>query len=181
MVTYFFSQILAVISYAFLGVTYSLKKRKQILILCCVALMFNGLSYLLLSAWSGLLMCMIAIVRNIILLFQCENDNSEISRKDYYMVSFLFVIIIMSAVFTYEGFFSLFSVIGTMIYTLSIWQRNPKVYKILGIPSSLLWICYNVFVKSLFGIILELLLLVCEIIGSINVFINNEKRTSSIR
>ena len=88
---------------------------------------------------------------------------------------FLYILCIISAVYTYEGFLSLLSVFATMIYTFSIWQKNTTVYKICGIPIGILWIAYNLYVKSLFGIILESIILVCSILGYILATRNKEE------
>ena len=71
------------------------------------------------------------------------------------------------AAFTFEGFLSLFSIFATMVYTYSVWQKNIKVYKFAGILVSVCWITYNLYVKSVFGVILESALLICTIIGCI--------------
>ena len=57
------------------------------------------------------------------------------------------------------------SVAATMLYTYSVWQKNTKVYKWLGVPVSLCWITYNIYISSLFGIILETVLMTSAIIG----------------
>ena len=54
-----------------------------------------------------------------------------------------------------------------MVYTYSIWQKSTKVYKICGIPIGILWIIYNTYVKSILGIILESIILICSITGYI--------------
>lgn len=67
--------------------------------------------------------------------------------------------------FTYEGFLSLLSVFATMLYTYSVWQKKTIVYKLCGIPIGILWVLYNLYVKSIFGVILEAILLVSSSIG----------------
>ena len=71
----------------------------------------------------------------------------------------------MFAIFTYNGFLSLLSIFATMLYTYSVWQKKTIVYKICGIFVSILWILYNIYVMSLFGIILESILLIASATG----------------
>ena len=52
-----------------------------------------------------------------------------------------------------------------MIYTYSVWQKKTIVYKLCGIPVGILWVLYNLYVKSLFGVILEAILLISSVIG----------------
>ena len=46
-----------------------------------------------------------------------------------------------------------------MLYTYTVCQKNIKTYKLLGIPTEILWIGYNIYIKSFFGIILEVIML----------------------
>jgi len=97
-----------------------------------------------------------------------KNGKSEqITRKDIVILMVLYVISIISAIYTYEGFLSLMSVFATMLYTYSVWQKKTSVYKILGVPVGIIWIIYNVYIASIFGIILEIVLLISAIIGII--------------
>ena len=57
------------------------------------------------------------------------------------------------------------SIFATMLYTYSIWQKSPKIYKILGVPSGITWIVYGIYIKSFFAVVLECVLLIATIIG----------------
>lgn len=166
---YILSQIFTVINYALLSLTYYAKDRKKVLILNFASLISNGIAYVFLNAWSGLAMCIVALIRNIIfLLDEKKNGKKEtISKKDIVILVILYAISITSAIFTYEGFLSLFSVFATMTYTYSVWQKKVNIYKLLGIPVGILWILYNIYIMSIFGIILESILLICSITGYI--------------
>lgn len=166
---YIISQVFTIIMYVLLAITYYAKDRKAVLTISFLSLIANGLAYAFLSAYTGLAMCFIALVRNIIFLIdEKKNGNSEnISKKDIIILIILYIITIGSTVFTYDGPLSLLSVVATMIYTYSVWQKKTNIYKLLGIPVGILWILYNIYVKSIFGIILESILLICSITGYI--------------
>lgn len=166
---YILSQIFIIIMYVFLALTYYSKDRKTVLILNFVSLIANALSYVFLNAYTGLAMCIVALIRNIIFLVDEKKNgkSEEIGKKDIIILIVLYVISIVSAIFTYEGFLSLLSVFATMIYTYSVWQKKTKIYKFLGIPVGVLWILYNIYIFSIFGIILESILLICSITGFI--------------
>lgn len=168
-VSYILSQIFIIINYALLGVSYYCKNRKTVLVISFMAVIANGLSYVFLNAYSGLAMCILALIRNIIFLIdEKKNGKSEkITKKDIIILAILYIIAIISAVFTYEGPLSLLSVVGTMLYTYSVWQKKTIIYKFMGIPVGIAWIIYNVYIMSVFGIILETVLLVCSSSGYI--------------
>lgn len=184
---YFWSQIFVIINAILLIITYQLRTRKQILIVSFMALLANGAAYVLLSAWSGLAMVFVAMIRNIIFLLD-ENKNSKknnnnISKKDIIVLVVLYTISILSAIFTYEGFWSLMSVFATMLYTYSVWQKKEKIYKVLGIIIEIIWIIYNIYIFSIFAIIVHIALLTSVILGLIREQVNantlNSKKTGS--
>lgn len=167
--TYVLSQIFVIINSALLMSTYQLKSRKSILIVSFMALLANGVVYTLLSAWSGLAMVFVAMTRNIIfMLDERKNGKSDkTTKKDIAILTILYIISIISAIFTYEGILSMMSVLATMLYTYSVWQKKTNVYKVLGIIIEIIWIIYNIYIFSILGIVLDVLLLTSAIIGLI--------------
>lgn len=165
--SYIASQVFTIIMYVFLALTYYAKDRKTVLIFSFISLIANGLEYVLLNAYTGLAMCIVALFRNIYFLYDEKKfgKSDKINKKDIIVLIVVYIAIIISTVFTYEGFLSLLSVIATMMYTYSVCQKSTKVYKFFGMPVGILWIFYNAYVKSLFGVILETILLICTIIG----------------
>lgn len=165
--TYILSQIFIIINYIFLVITYQSKSRKNILIFNFGALIASALSYIFLSAYSGLAMTIVATIRNIIFIIdeKINGKREKNSTKDYIILIILYLISIISGILTYNGILSMMSVIATMLYTYSVWQKNTKIYKILGIPVGIIWIVYNIYIFSVFGIILETILAVSAIIG----------------
>ena len=166
-IEYILSQVFTIIMYVLMAITYYMKNRKAILMVSFASLVANVIAYVLLNAWSGLAMCMVAMIRNIIFLVDEKQNGKrdEISKKDIVILIILYIISIGSAIFTYEVFFSLLSVFATMLYTYSVWQKKTEVYKFCGIPVGILWILYNFYVKSIFGVILEAVLLVNSMVG----------------
>lgn len=177
---YIISQVFTVISYIFLASTYHSKNRKTILILNILTQIAFTVAYILLGAWSGLAMAIVAMVRNIIFVVD-ENKNGKrenMNKIEISILAVLYIISITSAIFTYEGFFSLLPVFATMIYTYAVCQKNIKLYKLLGIPIEILWTCYNIYIKSILGILLELIMLASCITGCIRETNKKQQDTS---
>lgn len=162
------SQVIVVISYIFTAMTYIVKNRKWLLIYSFISLVMMGLSYFFLSAWSGFAMTGVAILRNIIFLVQNKKENDKsITAVDWVILAVLVAIQIGLSVWTYDGPLSMLSVLATMIYTISVWQKNITAYNILGIFCNLSWIAYDIFVGSIFAIVCETILLIVMIINLI--------------
>ena len=172
---YIISQVLVVLAYMFLALTYFLKNRKTILFVSLVALICNGLSYTFLNAWAGLAVIFVALCRNVIFLLQNKyRKTSKITILDYIVLFFIVMLSIFLAVVTYNGFLSLFALFASIAYTVSVWQRNNEVYKLLGILSSVLSIVYYVYIFSIFAVISEGLLLLFEI-SALIIYLKKQK------
>lgn len=161
---YVLSQVLVIINYVLLIISYQLKNRKTILIVNFVSTISISIAYLLLSAYTGFAMAIVSIIRNIIFLAN-NKKRKKITKKDVNILLLLCAISVLFTVFTYDGFFSLMPLVATILYTYSIWQKDTKVYKILGIPVCLAAITYNIYINSIFGIIFEICLAISAIIG----------------
>ena len=170
--TYILSQVFIILNYILLVISYQSKNRKHILMINIASLTSACISYIFLNAKTGIAMAIVSIIRNIIFIFNNE-ENNKITKKDIRILLFIYSLCIILAILTYETPLSLMSVFATMLYTYSVWQKSTKVYKWLGAPISLIWIIYNIYIKSLFGIILEIILMSAAIIG----LIREEKST----
>lgn len=178
---YILSQIFVVLCYLLLGSTYLIKNRSTILIVNMCSLVCNGVSYFLLGAWSGLGVVCIAMLRNAIFIVQQRIKALEkYLIDDIIILIFLMVITVLVGVFTYDTIWSLFSVFASATYTISVWQRNIKVYKILGVLASAFGIVYFVFIHSIFGIILESCMFVTAAVGAIIYMLKHKKEDESI-
>lgn len=166
-INYILSQVFTIIMYGLLAITYYAKDRRKVLIINFLSLIANGIAYIFLNAWTGLAMCIVALIRNIIFLIDEKKNGKRdtINKTDVIILVILYVISIISAIFTYDGFLSLLSVFATALYTFSVWQKKTSIYKLLGIPIGVLWVSYNIYIMSIFGIILETVLLICSITG----------------
>lgn len=175
--TYILSQFFTIIMYLLLAWTYFLKNRKTILIVNFVAVIANALEYLFISAWSGFAMCVFALLRNVCFILDEKRDskNKNSKRKDIITLICFYIILAFFAILTYDGFLSLLSVFGTSLYTYSVWQKKTLVYKFCGIPVGIMWLLYNIYVMSIFGIVLEGALLIASVSGYILELKKNNK------
>ena len=154
--TYILSQILVIIYYLIYSWTYQLKESKKILIMGIIATIISSISYLLLNAYTGMAMCFVAIIRN--LLFTKDKNNT-------FNLILIFILTIIASIFTFDSYFCLFNIIATLIFTYALWQKNTKTYKLLGIMVNGLMIIYNIYIKSILGVILISIAFISSIIG----------------
>lgn len=168
---YVLSQVLTVVEYGLLGLSYLAKNRKAVVLLDIASMAMGIVVFLLLGADLGMAMSVVILVANFYYLWD-EHKNGERSKRkeryfvrDYIVLAVVLVMIGVLAVLTYDGPLSLLSVVATVLYEISIWQKSTKVYKFLGIPVAGCWMAYNGAVRSIFGVICELWMLAAAIYG----------------
>lgn len=165
---YTISQVLIVFVYILICTTYFLRNRRKILITNIIAHIFQAGSFLLLNGLTGVAMNIVYIIRDSFFAIDDKNrKNNNLNKRDYIILSIFISIIIILAIFTYSDWSSLLSAVATIISTIAIWQKNTKYYKLLGIPVSMAWLGYYIFLQSIFAIVLESILLVSTITGYI--------------
>lgn len=165
--TYILSQVLAIIYYILFGLTYYMKDKRVILILGIISIFIHGISFILLGGFTAAAMSLVAVFRNI--LFILEDKNGQINKISLYI---LYLITVISGILTYNNIFSLLPIMAVILYTYSVWQPNVKKYKLLGIVTGILYLIYNIYLRSIFGILMEFILTLCSFIG----FIRDNKK-----
>lgn len=163
--SYIISQILVVIMYVFLGISYFSKERNKILISNIFAHIFQTISPLFLNGYTGAMMGFIMVVRDGILYVDNKLNKNENRKKDIFILCILLIMIIIGTIFTYDGVLSLLSVFATLVLLFGIWQKDSNKYKIYGFIGSILWLLYYIYLKSIFAIVLESLLCICTVIA----------------
>ncbi|MDR3125643.1 MAG: YgjV family protein [Candidatus Nomurabacteria bacterium] len=163
-VAYIVSQIITVIFYGLFAYSYLLKTQRSILVVGAIAVILNAVAFILLGGWSGVAMCAIALARNLV----CYRFKSFGSSRWFLLI--VFGAIIIATIPTFDSFWSLMSVFATCVYSYSVWQKKPIVYKLCGLPVGVLWIIYNIYILSVFGVILEIALTIFALVGFIKDF-----------
>ena len=173
---YILSQILIIICAILLAFSYKTKKRSTILIIVIAACVAKALSYLCLQAWSGMAIMGIAIVRNILFITDKNSKNNTISGRETAYFILIVVASLICSYFTYEGPLSLLAAVALILYTFSIYQKSERVYKWFELPVGLAWIVYNIFIKSILGVVLEVVILVFAMIILAKDIISDKKK-----
>jgi hypothetical protein len=175
--SYIISQILTLFVYGLFCLSYFQSRKKNVLETNILAHVLQTIAFYLIGGYTGMAMDIILIFRDNF-FYKEELLKGNKTRKNVLLFSFLLIIII-STIFTYNGFLSLLSVFATMISTYAIWQDKVEVYRFLGIPVSMLWLGYQISLNAIFAIILESILLISTIIGYVKE--KNRKQVLKIR
>lgn len=180
---YITSQIFISVAYMLLAFSYFIRARTKLLGTIITSNLLMGVGFLLLNAWVGLGMCLVATARDIVseIIWNKRNpaDRDKITRSDWWLLGLWLAAISAITLFTMDGFPTLFAYFATMCFTISIWQKNGLVYRLLGIAVGAFWIIYNIVISSFMGLTLESALLVFVIFGLAAYIKKNYLRTAS--
>lgn len=179
---YILSQIFVILSFIGFGITYLIKSRPLLLAVVIISNTLIGVGYVMLSAWVGVGMCVISIVRDFVSYVinskRSEQHKNKITKLDWYLLALWSVSLFAITMVTQNGFLTWFAFLGTITYTVAIWQKNILVYKYLGFASCVSWTIYNLVEKNFFGTILEAFLLATVIVGIVTYYTKPQKETN---
>jgi len=168
--TYIISQVVTIFVYIFLSLTYCVKRRRLILAFSFTSNFLNAIAFILLGAYTSSAMCAISIFRDIIFLIdeKINGKSDKITKKDVGILAFVYGICIIAIACTFKGPLTLLYATASMLYTFSIWQKNNKLYRFLGIPVTLIVILDSIIIKSVFGALLQGVVLITSIAGFVS-------------
>ena len=183
--TYIASQIFMAIAYILLAATYFITTRWKQLATIMTSNVNMGIGFALLGGWVGVGMVIVALTRDTVSSIinkrrekLSKSAQMKNTRADFMWLAVWITGITVATAITYAGPWSLTAYFATFAFTISIWQKNPYIYRLLGILVGVLWIIYNVMLQSLFGTVLESILLLFIIAGLIMFIKNNKKPTA---
>ncbi|MDR1008666.1 MAG: YgjV family protein [Rickettsiales bacterium] len=169
---YITSQVLVCLAYVLLAFTYFITRRRVLLFTTISSNLVMGAGFMLLHGWVAVCMCAIAICRDvtssIVDARRKPSEAGKSTRLDWILLCVWISAFTVATALTQSGFMSLFAYFATMTFTVSIWQKNPLVYRVMGIFVGLFWLIYNVEVASVMGLALEGVLLVFVIGGLVS-------------
>lgn len=158
---YVLSQILAAIGISALALSYVCREKKAVTICCAVYSLFYAGQYLLLGGATGVAISLVGALRSLWFYYcTCRGKKSSLCS-----LLTIFGMYALGAVFTIDNWIGVFMLAGALVVTYALWQDNVQVYGFASIPVSLLWIVYNIRVRSIVGVLAEIIVLGFVIAG----------------
>lgn len=153
-----FSILAVIISF----ISYQMKTSRGILVTLSLATVMSCIAYAFLGGWTGLGLNVMCIIRNVCYYFK---DKPVLKSKLIPVI--LTVIMGILSIFLWEGYHSIFFVVGIMLNTLAMGYFGPQnLRKSILLTSSLILI-YNLFIPSYGGVFNESVSIASAIIGLI--------------
>lgn len=151
---FYFAQLTSLFAWFFLIISYWKNKDNKILYLQLISCVFFVLNYLFLGAYTGLFVVFFEIIRDY-LYVKLEDD-----KKTFLWTLPIYALI---GIFSYDGFWSLFSILASLNDGYALIYKGKKVV-FWGIVTYILWVIYDIRYFSLPNVIAESVLIISNVI-----------------
>lgn len=133
-------QILGVIAFIFLFISYIFKKKDDIVLNQLIAYMIFSIHYLMLGAFTGSLLELGCVGSSLATHYH--------SNKKKLLSIVLTIIYIVIAIISWESWYSLIPTIVCIVTTLALFYGNALAIRLVGLLNSLGWGIYSLCVHS---------------------------------
>ncbi len=165
------AQIIGFIALVFAMISYQMKTQKGIVVIQIVSCTFFAVHFLLLNAYTGALMNFIAAVRSVVF----ANKDKKWGKSNWWIVFFSLVCVVAVG-FTWEGALSLMPMLGMVLTSIAWGIEKASLVRLISLPSSPLWIVYNIICGSTAGVLTEAFVMVSIITAMIRLDIPKKKQ-----
>ncbi len=167
MVSIIIGNVIALIASVMMVYSGFLKQKKKILYIQTAQIILSVFSNIVLGGISGAIINALSCVRNIL----CYKDKLDVRAK----IILILLAIILSLIFNNLGFIGLFPLISTVTYILLMNTKNVVKFKWLIIFTMLMWLIYDLFIKSYTSAIFDFMNIVANIISIIQILSKSKK------
>ena len=148
-----------------------LKQKKTILYTQTIQIGLSVLSNIVLGGITGAIINALSCVRNIL----CYKDKLDLKAK----IILIFLATTLSLMLNNLGVIGLLPVISTITYILLMNTKDIIKFKWLIIFTMLMWLIYDLFIKSYTSAIFDFMNIVANIISIIQIGLNDKKELRS--
>ena len=157
------SQLIGFVAAALLLISFQQRTHRRIVAIQAVSGLLFAIQYLMLGAYEGMIGNVVGFTRSIAYAFRGKSK-----AVDHIACPITFAILAcMGGIVTYTSPASLLPMAAMMITSFVNWSPKTQQLRALNMPTSAMWLVYNVICSSYSGIVTEVLNLSSIIIGLI--------------
>ena len=161
--TFIISQIIGFVAAAILLLSFQQRTHRRIVAMqACSGLLF-AVRYFMIGAYEGMAGNIIGLIRSSVFLFRGKSKF-----VDSIACPIVFAILAaVSGIMTYTSPASLLPMAAMMISSFVMWNPKTQQLRALTVPTSLMWLVYNIISSSYSGTVTEIFNLLSIAIGLI--------------
>ncbi len=136
--------------------TFQVNNRSVMLRILAASCLVWVLHYMLIGALTGAGMLLLAAVRSY--LFERYRHLDRV-------LWVMFVALIIATVVTWKNWTSILPLIGMVLATIAVWQKNPRHIRLLSLTYAPFWVTYNLMNGSYPGMAADMIAFTSVLIG----------------
>ena len=172
----FWAQIVGFIPLVLSLITFSLSKRKHILISKTLADLTSAIHFFLLGEIVGGAVCVINTARSSIFY-----QRGKAKWASHIAIPIVFCVATLATSFIrWEGAVSLLPTFGSVLAVIGFWFNNPRLIKLFNLPAVTLWLIYSILIGSISSTLINSFSII-TIVTSIIVDLIRRRRATKLR
>lgn len=150
------AQIVGFVGIVMLIAIFQVNDRKKILQLQIISCLVWTLYYVLMGAYTGAALIFLGAVRCYLFANYREKE---------WILQLTIAAMAIATLITWESWYSLFALLGMILATTALWQKNPQAIRTISLFVTPFWLTYNYLSGSYFGIVGDLVTFASLAIG----------------
>lgn len=151
-----FIQFVGFVGIMLLLTIFQVNNRKTILYLQIISCIVWALYYALLSSYTPAVLIAIGGVRSYLF---------EKYREHEWIYEMMIVIYAVATLVTWKNETTILALIGMIIATTALWQKHPRMIRLVSLPAVPFWIAYDVLNGSYMGLIGDMITMTSVVVG----------------
>lgn len=159
---YVIGQLLGIVAVVLGFISFQRQSPGEILIFQVITALVFSVHYFLIEAFTAMALNLVAAIQCVFYYFRDKHGSKGILEPVFFTV-----LVSIISVLTWEGWYSVFIMLGLVINSISLAFSDAQKIRISMFLKSPLCLLYNIFVLSGGGIIYECAVLVSSVIGTL--------------
>lgn len=155
-------------------ISFQQNKRSRIIGVQIFAAIMFIIHFIMLGAYTGAALNFIGLLRSIVFY----NSDKKWAKSPVWLVVFI-IISAVSSILTWKEWYSILPATAMILTTISYWMKDETKIRLITFPSSPCWLIYNVFEKSVAGIVTECIVMTSLIIAIVRYDILKKKKVKT--
>lgn len=168
------AQAIGLLSLVLSLASFQQKRRSRLMLLQMLASLSCAVSLIMLGGITGGILDLIAFSRTVVF---SQRGKHRWADSPLWLVGYI-VLIVAVGIITWEqgSIVSLFAILGTVLSTLALYMKEPRLIRLISLLVGPCWIAYNFVYGSAFGILNELIAMTSIIVALVRHDVGKGKR-----
>ena len=171
----FIGQLVGFIPLLLAFVTFSLSKRKHILISKTLSDFISAAHFFLLGEVVGGAVCIVNTGRGLVFY----NKGKKWASGIYVPIVFS-ILTLLTTLIRWQGWYTLLPAVGSVLAVIGFWCNRPRLVKLFNLPAVTLWLIYSIITESISATLINIISIASIVVSIIIELVkNNSKPTDN--